>query len=126
MDLPIVKKLALLQNADIKVHNPPSDGTLRGAADDLGIPAITLEVGNPSKFQKKLIRSGIDGIHKVLCHLDLTNYEIITTDKEIVVCYKSIWIYTDIGGLLTIPLELRQKVKQVDLIASLRDIFGKK
>ncbi|MEM1123056.1 MAG: succinylglutamate desuccinylase/aspartoacylase family protein, partial [Bacteroidota bacterium] len=47
MEDPVVKQMALLQNAQIIVHNPPSDGTLRGAADEKGIPAITLEVGNP-------------------------------------------------------------------------------
>ena len=47
-----VRKMALLQNAQIIVHNPPSDGTLRGTADEMGIPAITLEVGNPNTFQK--------------------------------------------------------------------------
>jgi predicted deacylase len=121
-----VKKLALLQNADIIVHNPPSDGTLRGAADDMGIPAITLEVGNPSTFQKKLIRSGVDGVHNVLCDLGMVQDEIITTEKETVLCDRSIWIYTDTGGLLSIPVELRQMVKKGELIAVLRDIFGNK
>lgn len=124
MDLPAVRKMALLQNADIIVHNPPSDGTLRGAADDMGIPAITLEVGNPSTFQKKLIRSGIDGVHNVLCDLGMVQDEIITIVKDTVLCDKSIWIYTDTGGLLTIPVELRQMVKKGELIAILRDIFG--
>ena len=55
MDQEETKALAILQNADIIVHNPPSDGTLRGAADAIGIPAITLEVGNPSIFQKRFI-----------------------------------------------------------------------
>ena len=126
MDLPKVKKMALLQNADIIVHNPPSDGTLRGAADDMDIPAITLEVGNPSTFQKKLIRSGVDGIHNVLCDLGMIDDEIITLEKETVICQKSIWVYTDCGGLLTIPVQLRQMVKKGELIASLRDIFGNK
>ena len=31
MEQEATKELALLQNADIIVHNPPSDGTLRGA-----------------------------------------------------------------------------------------------
>lgn len=126
MDLPIVRKMALLQNADIIVHNPPSDGTLRGAADDLGIPAITLEVGNPSTFQKKLIRSGVDGVHNVLCDLGMIDDEIMTIDKETILCKESVWIYTDTGGLLSIPVELRQMVKKGELIASLRDIFGNK
>lgn len=123
---PKVKKMALLQNADIIVHNPPLDGTLRGAADDLGIPAITLEVGNPSTFQKKLIRSGIGGIHNVMCDLNMIQDEIIDQDKETVLCKKSLWIYTDTGGLLTIPVDLRQLVKKGELIAILRDIFGNK
>ena len=126
MSQPKVKKMALLQNADIIVHNPPSDGTLRGAADDMGIPAITLEVGNPSTFQKKLIRSGIDGVHNVLCELEMVKDDIITTEKQTVHCDKSLWIYTDTGGLLSIPVELRQMVKKGEIIATIRDIFGNK
>lgn len=126
MDIPMVRKMALLQNADIIVHNPPSDGTLRGAADDLDIPAITLEVGNPSTFQKKLIRSGVIGIHNVMCELEMIEDEIVTTESVTVECKKSMWVYTDTGGLLTIPVELRQKIKKGELIATLRDIFGNK
>ena len=126
MDLPAVKRMAELQNADIIVHNPPSDGTLRGAADDMGIPAITLEVGNPSTFQKKLIRSGVEGVHNVLCDLGMIDDEITTTEKKTVLCHKSMWIYTDAGGLLSIPVDLRQMVKKGELIATLRDIFGNK
>jgi len=126
MDLPMVRKMALLQNADIIVHNPPSDGTLRGAADELGIPAITLEVGNPSTFQKKLIRSGVEGIHNVLCELNMVTDTMISEERNTVLCKESLWIYTDAGGLLTIPVELRQIVKKGELIAVLRDIFGTK
>lgn len=124
MDQQVVQKMALLQNADIIVHNPPSDGTLRGAADDLNIPAITLEVGNPSTFQKRLIRSGVEGVHNVLCHLDMVDDEIAELDKETVICDSSKWVYTDTGGLLTVNAELRQKVKKGEKIAELRNVFG--
>ncbi|MDA9774390.1 succinylglutamate desuccinylase/aspartoacylase family protein [Saprospiraceae bacterium] len=124
MDQPIVKQMALLQNADIIVHNPPSDGTLRGAADDLNIPAITLEVGNPSTYQKRLIRSGVEGVHNVLCHLDMVDDESVEIDKDTVLCHSSKWIYTDTGGLLTVNAELRQLVKKGEKIAELRNVFG--
>ena len=52
--------------------------------------------------------------------------EIMTTENETVLCKRSLWIYTDAGGILTIPVELRQMVKKGELIAVLRDIFGKK
>lgn len=124
MKHPITRKLALLQNAQIIVHNPPSDGTLRGAAESLDIPAITLEVGNPNTFQKKLIRSGVEGIHNVLSYFEMTEDEIEQPETEAVICKRSYWIYTDRGGLLTIPVNLTDQVKKGDLIASLRDVFG--
>jgi len=126
MDLPIVKKMAMLQYADIIVHNPPSDGTLRGASDALEIPAITIEVGNPSVYQKRLIRSGMEGVHNVLCHLKMVDDEIIESDKQTVICSRSMWIYTDKGGLLTVHADLRQIVSKGEVVATLRDIFGAK
>lgn len=120
------KKLALLQNADIIVHNPPSDGTLRGAAAELNIPAITIEVGNPSIFQKRLIKSGVIGIHNVLSHLDMIDDEIVTTDKITQLCSRSYWIYTDRGGLLNIQANLLDILEANQEIAIIRDIFGRK
>lgn len=124
MEQEATKELALLQNADIIVHNPPSDGTLRGAADELGIPAITLEVGNPSIFQRRLIRSGVEGIHNVLCQLKMIEDEIELAEKDTVVCNRSYWMYTDKGGLLTINVNLLDQLKKGQKIATLRNIFG--
>ncbi|MDY0781540.1 succinylglutamate desuccinylase/aspartoacylase family protein [Tenacibaculum sp. IB213877] len=124
MNKPITNKFALLQDAEIIVHTPPSDGTLRGAAEEFGIPAITIEVGNPHSFQKKLIKSGIAGVHNVLSDLGIIPDEIQKSKNNTVVCKKSYWLYTDEGGLLTVHVDLREKVKKGDHIATLRDVFG--
>jgi predicted deacylase len=124
METPEVKELAMLQNADVIVHNPPSDGTLRGAADELGIPSITIEVGNPDIFQKKLIRSGLEGIHNVLCHLGMIDDEIVANEKKTVICSSSYWIYSELGGLLTVYPSLREKLEANAHIATVRDVFG--
>lgn len=126
MDKPGTRKLALLQNAEIIVHNPPSDGTLRGAADELNIPSITLEVGNPNTFQKKLIRSGIEGIHNVLCHMEMVEDEIQAPEQPTIVCQSSYWIYADRGGILNVQANLLDVLNTGDVIASQRDIFGHK
>lgn len=126
MEQKSTRELALLQNADIIVHNPPSDGTLRGAANEINIPAITLEVGDPNRFQKKLIRSGIDGINNVLCHLKMIEDDIEEEESETIICKKSYWLYADIGGLLTVNANLREIVKKGQVVATVRDIFGKK
>ena len=126
LDHAITKELAFLQNADIIVHNPPSDGTLRGAADELGIPAVTLEVGNPNTFQKHMIRSGFVGIHNVLCYLEMIEDKIIPPDRETIICKNSRWIYTDVGGLLTVHPSLLQVIKPNEIIATIKDVFGVK
>lgn len=124
MDDPIVKQMALLQNAQIIVHNPPSDGTLRGTADEMGIPAITLEVGNPNTFQKGMIRDGLTGMHNLLGYFGMVNCEIEPIGKETVLCKKSYWIYTDTGGILTVHPKVTELVKKGQVIATMRNIFG--
>ncbi len=124
MKEPVTRKMALLQNAQIIVHNPPSDGTLRGAADALGIHAITLEVGNPNTFQKGLIRSGLTGIHNLLHYLDMTEGSIEEHTSATIHCERSYWLYTDTGGILTVHPGVTDHVEKGEVIASLRNIFG--
>lgn len=120
----LTKKLTELQHAEIVVNTPPSDGTLRGVAEDLGISSITIEVGNPNTFQRKIIKSGLEGIHNVLSYLKFYPYEIIENKDKTIVCKKSYWIYTDAGGLLTVHVDLVQKIEKGELIATLKDVFG--
>jgi predicted deacylase len=120
----IVRKMALLQNAQIIVHNPPSDGTLRGTACELDIPAITLEVGNPNLFQKGMIRDGLTGIHNLLGSLQMTDSEVEEVSDATVICKRSYWIYSEVGGLIEVHPKVTQVVESGDLIATVRNIFG--
>ena len=117
-------RMALLQNAQIIVHNPPSDGTLRGAADEIGIPAITLEVGNPQTFQKGMIRSGLTGIYNVLSDFKMIDGEIEKPTEPVVVCRDSYWIYTDRGGILKVHKNLAESIQIGEHIATQENIFG--
>ncbi len=119
-----VRKMALLQNAQIIVHNPPSDGTLRGTADEMGIPAITLEVGNPNTFQKGLIRDGLTGIHNLLDYLQMLACDVEESDEETILCKRSYWIYSDTGGIMTVHPKVTDLVKKGEVIATMRNIFG--
>lgn len=124
MDDKTTRRMALLQNAQIIVHNPPSDGTLRGAADELGIHAITLEVGNPNTFQKGHIRSGLTGIFNVLTDLDMIDDTVEEPEIPAVICRDSFWLYTDTGGVLTVQPGVTDLVEKGQEVAALRNIFG--
>jgi predicted deacylase len=120
------RDMALLQNADIIVNNHPSDGTLRGAADAMGIPAITLEVGDPNRFQRSMIRSGLAGIYNLLAHFDMLEQEIEINGNDTVLCPDSDWMYTDTGGILRVLPNVTDRVKNGDLVAHITNIFGER
>ena len=119
-----VHEMALLQNAQIIVHNPPSDGTLRGTAAEMGIAAITLEVGNPNSFQKGMIRDGLTGIHNLLGHFGMQDCEYDEPEEQTILCKRSYWIYTDTGGIMTVHPKVTDLVKKGEVIATMRNMFG--
>ena len=124
MTNPEVKGMVELQGAQIVVHNPPGDGTLRGAADDLGINAITLEVGNPNVYQANVIRATTLGILRFLAKLNVHRGEVDAPHHNTVLCSRSYWLYADTGGLLSVFPKITERIEKGDDIAVLRNPFG--
>ncbi len=121
---PVTARMAFLQSPQIIVHNDGGDRTLRSAADALGIPAITVEVGDPQRFQRKLIRSSLAGTLNVLEHLAMIEDGDEDIDVEPILCGRSFWIYTDRGGVLDVVPDVAQRVAKGEKIARVTDVFG--
>ena len=117
-------RMARLLRPQIIVHNPPSDHTLRGAAEDHQIPAITTEIGNPQRFQGDYIRRALVGLRAVLCDLGLLGRRPTMTGSPPVICSQSYWLYTDHGGLLEVFPDVTDRVGRGDVIARLSNAFG--
>ncbi len=116
--------LAKLQNAQIILNSPAKDQTVRGVVQSNGGKAITLEVGDPNMFQKKLIRSGLEGVNNTLVYLNFCEGEIVNPEQEAIICSHSYWIYTDKGGILQVMPNVTDKVQKGEVIAVIRNIFG--
>lgn len=117
-------EMAKLQNPDIILHHEGIDGSLRSAAQKLGIPSITVEIGNPLKIQKSLIKNTCIGIKNVLSHFKFTPSREKQSRIVPKFCKKSEWIYTDIGGVLEVSPELNEIVKEGQIIAKVNNIYG--
>ena len=117
--------LAYLQNPQIILNAPPADGTLRGAASEMGIDSITVEVGDPSRFQKGMIRSSLEGVYNTLSYLKMYDTPIEHDNEKPIVCDKSYWIYTDRGGILQLHVGLTDEIEKGEHIATIRDVFGR-
>lgn len=124
MTHPVTARMAQLQRPEIILHNPPSDHTLRGTAMDLGIPAITVEVGDPQVFQPRHIRPTLAGIRRVLVDVGMTPRRPVQPGVAPVLCRRSYWLYTDHGGLLRVLPNITDQVEEGEVIARLRNAFG--
>ncbi len=116
--------MARAQHPQIIVASDDRDGTLRAAAMDMGIHAITVEVGDPHRFQRKMIRYGSVGLDNVLSKLKMVDAPEQLPDHEPVRCTRSFWMYTDRGGILEVLPELCDVVEEGQTIARVTDIYG--
>ena len=121
---PVTAQLAYLQNPQIILHNAPSDGTLRGEAMARGIPAITVEIADPQRFQPRYIRTALAGVNGVLAHLEVIKRRPPKAGPPPVLCGRASWLYTDRGGLLDVTAKLVDTVKKGEVVARLVDAFG--
>lgn len=120
----VTRELALLQHPQIIVHNQGADGTLRAAAMARGIRAITVEVGDPQRFQAGLVQVSLVGLRNVLAHLAMLPVQQPQFHEPPVVCGRSYWLYTDVGGLLEVFPPVSTQVRKDQVVARVTSAFG--
>ena len=119
------REMALLMDPQIILHGRSGDGTLRNAARVRGVPAITVEAGNPMVFQGRMVLEGEQGVFNILIHLGVIRGEKIRRDgPPPVICKSSKWLRTRAGGLLETQFELCDVVAKKQLMADIVDPFG--
>jgi len=117
-------KLARLVSPQIIVHSTGADGTLRAALEERGVHAITVEVGDPQRLQRGLVRSARLGVQEVLEHLGMVPNLSDPDEREVVECGRSYWMYTDRGGLLSVLPAVADRVEKDEVIARLHNVWG--
>lgn len=106
--------------ATVVLHSAGTVGTLRRAAADTGIPAVTLEAGEPMRFQPDEVSHGVKALRSLLSHLEMDSNAGLWREPQSVY-YRSSWVRADAGGILTNRVELGQQVEQGALLGTLTD-----
>ena len=120
----VTAAMAYLQRPEIILNDPPNDATLRGAAEELGIPAITVEIRDPHRLQRETARRALAGVRAVLAHVGMLPRRKLGVSAAPQICSSSRWLYTDRGGLLEVLPALTATVAEGEVIARLTSVFG--
>ena len=101
------------------VHNAGQPGTLRRAAVDAGIPAITYEAGEPLRFQAKEIERGVAGMRWLLVGMEMIDGDAAQAEPTMI--FRSTWIRVDDGGIFQPSRRLGDRVTTGENLGSVTD-----
>lgn len=117
---PAIVELSQSFGATVVLHSTGREGTLRRAAAEAGIPAITLEAGEPSRLQQAAVDHGVKGIETLLDKMEMYERVSFWGDPE-PVFYNSEWIRADRGGILFSEVKVGQNVNAGELLGTVTD-----
>ena len=106
--------------ATVVLQSEGGPGTLRRAATDAGIAAITLEAGEPLRLREEDVKHGVKGIQTLLTDLGMYKRRSIWGAKE-PVYYTSRWIRADQGGFLFSDVKVGRHVRAGDQLGVITD-----
>jgi predicted deacylase len=104
----------------VVLQSEGAPGTLRRAATERGIPAVTLEAGAPLRLDEKGVQQGVAGIETLLSHMNMMKGPRFWGNPE-PVYYESRWVRADQGGILLSSVSLGEKVDPGELLGTVTD-----
>lgn len=106
--------------ATVILHSEGSQGTLRRAAVEAGIPAVTLEAGGPMKLQESAVEHGVKGVRSLLNQMGMLRKISLWPGSE-PVYHQSVWVRADQGGILFSAVELGDSVDEGEVLGTVTD-----
>lgn len=120
-------QLAQVFNAPFIIYTKNIDKSYRKTCDTRGIPYLLFEGGKSLDNNKAIAKEGVDGILRVLSHLDMlgTKKKLTAAHGETVLIDKSKWIRAHRSGLLHTEITTNQHVTKGAFLATITDPYGK-
>ncbi len=102
------------------LHNRGAVGTLRRAATDAGITAVTLETGEPLRIQDREVRHGVAAIEHAMNSLGMYPRGLRSREPALVY-FESRWVRVNEGGVLMSGVRLGDLVDQGERLGTVTD-----
>ena len=126
LSTPELKKLAKSFSAPIILHAAFRDGSLRKSAMDLGVPTLVYEAGEALRLDEVSIRSGINGIIRVMQTLGMIKTKLLRPSKvSPILASSSYWVRAPEGGILRTSLTSGTSINAGQILGKIADPYGK-
>ncbi len=102
------------------LHDVGGEGTLRRAATEAGIPAVTIEAGEPMRLQSRDVAHGVKAIESLMASLGMVKKKWRWREPQ-PVYYESIWVRAGHGGILLAAIKLGEEVEAGQLLGTVTD-----
>jgi len=93
------------------LHSPGARGMLRLAATDRGIPAVTFEVGAPTRLEPENIEFAVQSMNTLMHKMGMTRSFRMWAEPQ-ATFYESKWVRVDSGGMLFSEVRLGDRVRE--------------
>jgi predicted deacylase len=123
---PGVVDLARRLRSQVVVHKVGGIGTLRGAAVAAGIPAVTIEGGEPLRLSHGEVDSGVTSILRLMVSMGMSpesedGKSPASDEPPQEFYYRSHWVRSPNGGILVTSARLGQKIAAGEVLGTVTD-----
>ncbi len=125
-DSPELLKLAEIFNAPFTVFSSNLTKSYRSTCAKMGIPSLLFEGGKSLDSNKYIVKNGVDGVIRILEHLEMLNPKItipMITEQSVLI-EKSRWIRAQRSGLLHVKIACNKYVEKDEFLATITDPYG--
>lgn len=121
-----VARLAMAFGTNVVIDSEGPAGSLRGEASEIGVPTITVEMGEAHRFQRGLIDEALAGVESTFAEYDLLEdtpvrwpgwRTVISNGTE------KTWIRADAGGIVDMHFERGALVHEGDRVCTITNPF---
>jgi len=121
LENPETRRLAEAFGVPVILNSQIRDGSLRGAASDVGMPMLLYEAGEALRFDELSIRAGVRGTLSVMRELDMLPRSRKTRRIEPFVANSSAWVRAPASGVMHNAARLGSRVKKDQTIGVITD-----
>lgn len=125
MSQPDVARLAQAFGSSVILDSEGPSGSLRTEATAASTAAITVEMGEAHRFQRRLIDRALDGVESVFAEYGIRSRSLVKWPgwRTVIDSEETTWLRADIGGIVDMHYESGALVQQGERICTLTNPF---